>query len=204
MRSGVAPAVSTGNPNTGVSTSGTTSASGGILGNDSFLGPPQAEHDKATGVLWRVHRGQAQPECCTIRTSTAPLFSGGCSVSFLERCCPCGSGGAAAVSVGAWGWTAAVGMLFALTAIGVIGVARDCSNPQTEQAPEPWELLRVHLGQAHRRSSVLLNRRIWLRSGFWRGASQMEQRGAAPAFRKVQRPHDHSLARTAAAMEPEE
>lgn len=32
----------------------------------------------------------------------------------------------------------------------------------------------------------------------------MEQRGAAPAFRKVQRPHDHSLPRTAAAMEPGE
>lgn len=53
MRSGgaEAPATWTGNPSTGVRTSGTTSASGGILGSDSFLGPPQAEHDNATGVL---------------------------------------------------------------------------------------------------------------------------------------------------------
>lgn len=51
MRSGGAGATWTGNPSTGVRTSGTTNASGGILGSDSFLGPPQAEHDSATGVL---------------------------------------------------------------------------------------------------------------------------------------------------------
>lgn len=51
MSRGADPAVLTGNPSTGVRTSGTTSASGGILGKDSFLGPPQAEHDSATGVL---------------------------------------------------------------------------------------------------------------------------------------------------------
>ena len=62
ISSGAAPAVWTGNPSTGVRTSGTTSDSGGILGKDSFLGPPQAEHDRATGVLWSVQRGQAHPE----------------------------------------------------------------------------------------------------------------------------------------------
>lgn len=62
MRSGAAPAAWTGNPNTGVRTSGTFSASGGILGSDSFLGPPQAEQDRATGVLWSVQRGHAQPD----------------------------------------------------------------------------------------------------------------------------------------------
>lgn len=84
-----------------------------------------------------------------------------------------------------------------------VGVPIEGPKPQTVQAPEPWGLLRVQRGQAQRCcSSVLLSLRIWLRSGFWRGASQMEQRGATPAFRKVQRPHDHSLPCTAAAMEP--
>lgn len=89
-------------------------------------------------------------------------------------------------------------------AAGGVVVAGEVPKPQTEHPPEPWALLTVQRGQAQRCSSVLLSRRIWLRSGFWRGASQMEQRGAAPAFRKVQRPHDHSLPRTAAAMEPGE
>lgn len=92
----------------------------------------------------------------------------------------------------------------AMVVVGGVWVAGDGPKPQTEQAPDPWGLLSVQRGQAQRCSSVLLSRRIWLRSGFWRGASQMEQRGAAPAFKKVQRPHDHSLPRTAAAMEPGE
>ncbi|KAJ7984525.1 hypothetical protein DPEC_G00355710 [Dallia pectoralis] len=89
----------------------------------------------------------------------------------------------------------------------VVGVAvtSDGPKPQTVQAPEPCGFLRVQRGQVQRCcSSELLSLRIWLRSGFCRGASQMEQRGAAPAFRKVQRPHDHSLPCTTAAMEPGE
>lgn len=92
----------------------------------------------------------------------------------------------------------------AIVVVGDVWVAGEGPNPHTVQAPDPWGLFKVQRGQAHRCSSVLLSLRIWFRSGFWRGASQMEQRGAAPAFRKVQRPHDHSLPRTAAAMEPGE
>lgn len=69
-------------------TSGTTSASGGILGKDSFLGPPQAEQDSATGVLWRVQRGQAQPECCPSGPHTSPLLSDRRRASSLAGCCP--------------------------------------------------------------------------------------------------------------------
>lgn len=92
----------------------------------------------------------------------------------------------------------------AMVVVGGVCVAGEGPKPHTEQAPEPCGLLRVQRGQAQRCSSLLLSRRILLRSGFCRGASQMEQRGAAPAFRKVQRPHDHSLSLTAAAMEPGE
>lgn len=42
-------------------TSGTTRASGGILGKDNLRGPPQAEQELDTGVLSRVQRGQLQP-----------------------------------------------------------------------------------------------------------------------------------------------
>lgn len=104
-------------------------------------------------------------------------------------------------SVGAGGRPLAVA---AMVVVGGVGVVGEGPKPHTVQAPDPWELLSVQRGQAQRCSSVLLRRRIWFRSGFWRGASQMEQRGAAPAFKKVQRPHDHSLPRTAAAMEPGE
>lgn len=45
----------------GATISGTTRASGGILGSESFRGPPQAEQELATGVLCSVHRWQAQP-----------------------------------------------------------------------------------------------------------------------------------------------
>lgn len=51
ISSGAEAAALTGKPTTGVRTSGTTNASGGILGKDSFLGPPQAEQESATGVL---------------------------------------------------------------------------------------------------------------------------------------------------------
>lgn len=188
-------------------TSGTTRASGGILGKDSFLGPPQAEHDSATGVLWSVHRGQAQPECCPSRPPTSPLLSDRRSTSSLAGCCPWGSSRTVGVMVGVGGSFGTGGRPLAVAAMVVVGgvwVAGDGPKPQTEHAPDPWGLLSVQRGQAQRCSSVLLSRRIWLRSGFWRGASQMEQRGAAPAFKKVQRPHDHSLPRTAAAMEPGE
>lgn len=206
MTSGVAPDVCTGNPNTGVRTSGTTSASGGILGNDSFLGPPQAEHDSATGVLRSVQRGQAQPKWCPSRPPTSPLLSDRRNPSSLTACCPWGSSSTVGVTLGVGGSAGAGGRPLAVAAmvvVGGVGVAEDCPKPQTEQAPDPCGLLRVQRGQAQRCSSVLLSRRIWLRSGFWRGASQMEQRGAAPAFKKVQRPHDHSLPRTAA-MDPGE
>lgn len=83
---GAAPAVWAGNPSTGVLTSGTTRASGGILGKESFLGPPQAEQDRATGVLWRVQRGQAHPECWPSGHPTSPLLSERRSTSSLAGC----------------------------------------------------------------------------------------------------------------------
>lgn len=207
MSSGADPAVWTGNPWTGVCTSGTTRASGGILGKDSFLGPPHAEQDIAMGVLWRVHRGQAQPECSPPRSPTSPLLSGGLRPSSLAGFCPWGSSKTVLVMVGAEGSSDEGWNPFGVTAKLVFGGLRasdDGPKPQMEQAPDSWGLLSVQRGHAHRCSSPLLSRRILLRSGFWRGASQMEQRGAAPAFRKVQRPQDHSLLRTAAAMEPGE
>lgn len=45
----------------GGTTSGTTNASGGILGKDNLRGPPQAEQELDTGVLTRVQRGQLHP-----------------------------------------------------------------------------------------------------------------------------------------------
>lgn len=207
MSKGADGAVGTGNPTTGVRTSGTTSASGGILGKESFLGPPQAEHDRATGVLWSVHRAQAQPGFCPSWPLTSPLLSDRRNASSLTGCCPFGSSDNVGATVAVGGSFGADGRPLAVTATVVVGgvlVAGDGPKPQTEQAPDPCGLLSVQRGQAQRCSSLLLSRRILLRSGFWRGASQMEQRGAAPAFRKVQRPHDHSLLRTAAAMEPGE
>lgn len=207
MSSGAGPAVGTGNPTTGVRTSGTTSASGGILGKESFLGPPQAEHDIATGVLWSVHREQAQPEFCPSSPATSPLLSDRRNTSSLAGICSLGSSTTVGGAVGVRGSFAAGGRpltVTAMVAVGDVWVAEDGPKPQMEQAPDPWGLLSVQRGQAQRCSSLLLSRRMWLRSGFCRGASQIEQRGAAPVFKKVQRPHDHSLPRTAAAMDPGE
>lgn len=76
MRSGAdAPVVCVGNPATGVRTSGTTSASGGIFGKESFLGPPHAEHDNATGVFTKVQRGHAHADDPSPPTDTSPLAS---------------------------------------------------------------------------------------------------------------------------------
>lgn len=73
---GAVAATCVGKPRTGVRTSGTTSASGGILGRDSLRGPPHAEQDSATGVLSSVQRGQAQSDCCCAsRPLTSPLLS---------------------------------------------------------------------------------------------------------------------------------
>lgn len=121
MSNGAAPAVLTGNPNTGVRTSGTTSASGGILGRDSFLGPPQAEHDRATGVLCSVQRGQAQPECCPSRPPTSPLLSDRRSTSSLAACCPWGSSRTEGVRVGVGGSVDADGRPLAVAAMVVVG-----------------------------------------------------------------------------------
>lgn len=116
-------AVGTGNPMTGVRTSGTTSASGGILGKDSFLGPPQAEHDIAKGVLWSVHREQAQPEPCPSSPATSPLLSDRRKTSSLAGSFPLGSsttlGVVSVVSVG--GSFTAVGRPLTVTATVVVG-----------------------------------------------------------------------------------
>lgn len=144
-------------------TSGTTSASGGILGSDSFLGPPQAEHDNATGVLCSVQRGQAHPECCPSRPPTSPLLSDRLSASSLAGCCPWGSSRTVGVMAGVGGSLAAGGRPLAVAAMVVVGgvwVEGDGPKPQTEQAPDPWGLLSVQRGQAQRCSSLLLSRRI--------------------------------------------
>lgn len=54
----------------------------------------------------------------------------------------------------------------AMVVVGGVCVAAEGPKPHTEQAPEPWGLLRVQRGQAQRCSSELLSLRIWLRSGF--------------------------------------
>lgn len=86
-----APPVWVRNPDTGVRTSGTTSASGGILGRESFRGPPHAEQDIATGVLTSVQRGHAHPEDKSppTLTLTSPLDSASRESSLA--CCPLGS-----------------------------------------------------------------------------------------------------------------
>lgn len=76
MRRGAdALAVCVGNPATGVRTSGTTSASGGIFGRDSLRGPPHAEHDSATGVFTNVQRGHAHSKDTSPVIHTSPLAS---------------------------------------------------------------------------------------------------------------------------------
>lgn len=152
-----------GNPSTGVRTSGTTRASGGILGKDNFLGPPQAEQERATGVLWRVQRGQAHPECCPSRPPTSPLLSDRRSTSSLAGCCPWGSSSTEGVTLGVGDSGGAEGSPLAVAAIVVVGdvwVAGEGPNPHTVQAPDPWGLFKVQRGQAHRCSSVLLSLRI--------------------------------------------
>lgn len=198
MRGGVWPA---GKPSTGVRTSGTTSASGGILGSDSLRGPPQAEHDMATGVLCSVHRGHAQPP---LTSPTSPLEITSIRLTGSSTN-PAGGSPGLGVAGESWGGaaavaTAALGGAWGRASWGPLGAA-----PHTEQEPAACGLVSVQRPQTQRGSSAL-SRRMWLRSGFCRGASQMEQRGDPPAFRKVQRPHDHSppLPRTTAAMEPGE
>lgn len=83
--------------------------------------------------------------------------------------------------------------------LGVTGAA-----PHTEQEPNPWWLVRVQRGQDQRGSSALLRRRMWFRSGFCRGASQMEQRIEPLELRNVQRPQDQSEFLTTASIEPGE
>lgn len=133
------------------------------MGKDSFLGPPQAEQDRATGVLWRVQRGQAQPECWHSGRPTSPLLSERLSTSSLAECCVCGSSSTEGVTVGVGDWEGAEGRPLAVAAMVVVGgvcVAGDGPKPHTEQAPEPWGLLRVQRGQAQRCSSLLLSLRI--------------------------------------------
>lgn len=86
-----APGVCAGNPDNGVRTSGTTSASGGILGSESFRGPPQAEHDIAVGVFKSVHRGHAHPD--TTPTSVLPISPLGSDffIKSSSTCCRLGS-----------------------------------------------------------------------------------------------------------------
>lgn len=166
IRSGPPLLVAVGNPAIGVKTSGTTRASGGILGRESLRGPPQAEQERATGVLCRVQRGQAQPE----RSSRSPGVASPLLTDFrsssLGGTCPRGS-------------NRTVVELEEVEEVGVfcggripLGVPGEgpglAPGPklQTVQVPDPWGMLRVQRGQAQRCSSVLLRRRIWLRSGF--------------------------------------
>lgn len=86
-----APAFCAGNPDNGVRTSGTTSASGGILGSESFRGPPHAEHDIAVDVFKSVHRGHAHPDDTLISVfPTSPLGSDFFTKS-SSTCCRLGS-----------------------------------------------------------------------------------------------------------------
>lgn len=85
------PAFCAGNPDNGVRTSGTTRASGGILGSESFRGPPQAEQDIAVGVFKSVHRGHAHPDTTpTSMLPTSPLGSDFFTKS-SSTCCRLGS-----------------------------------------------------------------------------------------------------------------
>lgn len=74
------------------------------------------------------------------------------------------------------------------------------AKPHTSQAPLPRRLRNVQRAHGHFCSSTL-SRRIWSRSGLWRGASQMEHWRWPAGFRKVQRAQAHS---PTAAMGPGE
>lgn len=126
MRSGTdAPAVCVGNPATGVRTSGTTSASGGIFGKESFLGPPHAEHDNATGVFTKVQRGHAHSNDPSPHIDTSPLDSAHRDSPLAT--CPLTSG-LEAGSTGVGG-----GCLGGMGPLAVTGAA-----PHTEHEPNPW------------------------------------------------------------------
>lgn len=127
MRRGAdAPAVCVGNPATGVRTSGTTSASGGIFGKESFLGPPHAEHDNATGVFTKVQRGHAHsPPDPSPLIDTSPLDSAHRDSPLAT--CPLASG----LEMGSTGVGGAG--LGAMGPLAVTGAA-----PHTEHEPNPW------------------------------------------------------------------
>lgn len=183
----------------GATTSGTTRASGGILGSESFRGPPQAEQELATGVLCSVQRWQAQPP----PGSAAPFSSSGCPLAGSRAASPAVCTGPASSlqlplgstrTAGGLGWTPL------MTGSGEVPDTGSGAKPHTSQAPVPRRLRNVQRAQGHFCSSTL-SRRICSRSGLCRGASQMEHWRRLAGFRKVQRVQDHS---PAAAMGPDE
>lgn len=175
----------------GVMTSGTTSASGGILGRESLRGPPQAEQELATGVLCSVQRWQAQPLSSSASSGLFPSES-----SLLLSTLAASS---LAVPLGSTS-TAGLGRMPLMTGRGEPLGPGSGVKPHTSQVSLPKKFLKVQRAQAHFCSSTL-SRRMWLRSGFWRGASHMEHCRWPTGFRKVQRVQDHSCT---AAMEPGE
>ncbi|MEE6528028.1 hypothetical protein FKM82_029900 [Ascaphus truei] len=124
-----------------------------MLGKDSLRGPPQAEQELDTGVLTRVQRGQLQPDAAEKGRAGAPTGSGswlgGTGSSRGDRGRPLGTGTAGRKP---HSWQPVAG------GEALVGV----------------RLVKVQRLQVQR-CSAELRRRMWLRSGWWRGASQMVQ-----------------------------
>ena len=162
--------------------------SAGIWGRDSLRGPPQAEQDMEVGVFCRVHLRHAQ---IRLRSSASP--------GNVLSCCLDGS--------------VPVDVLRGPEQLLERRGRGRCSEelrrrsgepvkPQREQAGLWGELASVQRGQDQRASSLLVPGHIHRLSGVCRGASQIEQRGAPAAFRKVQQPQAHWL--LCMGIEPEE
>lgn len=178
----------------GATTSGTTRASGGILGSESFRGPPQAEQELAVGVLCSVQRGQAQP----LPGSAVPSSSSssGCPSPGSMATSPSVRAGPASslqLPLGSTRMVGGLGRTPLMTGRREVPATGSGAKPHTSQASLPRKFRNVHRAQGHFCSSTL-SRRIWSRSGLCRGASQMEHWRWPAGFRKVQRAQDHSPA----------
>lgn len=183
----------------GATTSGTTRASGGILGSESFRGPPQAEQELATGVLCSVQRGQAQP----LPGSAAPPSSSGrpAAGSTVTSSSVCtGPVSSLQLPLGSTRMVGGLDRTPLMTGNREVPGTGSGAKPHTSQASLPRKFRNVHRAQDHFCSSTL-SRRIWSRSGLCRGASQMEHWRWPAGFRKVQRAQDHS---PTVAMDPGE
>ena len=149
-------------------------------------GPPQAEQDMEVGVFCRVHLKQSQVRsfisgssgCLLLCRQHGSVIDGRRRPEqLLER--------------RARGWPSAAPR-----------GASSALKPQSEQVRLSAVLLSVHRGQVQRGSSLLEPCHIQRALDPSRGASQMEQRRAPAAFRKVQHPQAHWL--LCMGTEPEE